>query len=124
LKICRPILPIRFDRMYERDRQTDTDTHRMTANAALDMLASRGKTGSEYRPYQMTFSRDRRRVCVSYPSVRYCLHVSTLIMQQRSTVDSLITILLYGSFLRIVINLLAFTHYVLCIHYHASSHIC
>jgi len=45
--------------MYERDRQTDTDTHRMTANAALDMLASRGKTGSEYRPYQMTFSRDQ-----------------------------------------------------------------
>ena len=59
MKICRPILPIRFDRMYERDRQTDTDTHRMTANAALDMLASRGKTGSEYRPYQMTFSRDQ-----------------------------------------------------------------
>ena len=29
---------LRFDRMYERDRQTHTETdgHRMTANAALD----------------------------------------------------------------------------------------
>ena len=36
----------RFDRMYERDRQTDrhTDGHRMTAKAALDASIARQKS--------------------------------------------------------------------------------
>ena len=40
---------IRFDRMYERDRQTDrqTDGHCMTAKVALDSNIARQKSASE-----------------------------------------------------------------------------
>jgi len=75
----------RFDRMYERDRQTDThrdrqtDGHRMTAKAALDASIARQKSQIAYLDmHHLVFGINFHFVSLISPvSIHLPIHLST-----------------------------------------------